>query len=138
MVTFRRVQDIFPQRICLNFWLREARQQNISRILSVNGLNIVKSSLVSSRVFQSCGRKIFNAAELFHFICSGIEKNVEVPFSSTPHKKDSQAWIKRPRPSSESSPDRSPQPRKVIFRNSLPPAPLGNMRKIMRRIIYYD
>ena len=138
MVTFRRVQDIFPQRICLNFWLREARQQNISRKLSEIGLNIVKSSLVSSRVFQSCDRKIFNAAELFHFICSGIERNVEVPFSSTPHKKDLQARIKRPRPSSVSSPDRSPQPRKVIFRNSLPPAPLGNMRKIMRRIIYYD
>ena len=45
------------------------------------------SSLVSSRVCQSCGRKIFDAAELFHFICSGIERNVEVPFSSTPHKK---------------------------------------------------
>ena len=138
MVTFRRVQDIFPQRICLNFWPREARQQNISRKLSEIGLNIVESTLVSSRVFQSCGRKIFNAAELFHFICSGIERNVEVPSSSTPHKKDSQARIKRRRPSSVSSPDRSPQPRKVIFRNSLPPAPLGNMRKIMRTIIYYD
>ena len=97
------------------------------------------SSLVSSRVCQSCGRKIFDAAELFHFICSGIERNVEVPFSSTPHKKkDSQARIKRLLPSSVSSPDRSPQPRKGIFRNSLPSAPLGNMRKIMRRIIYYD
>ena len=53
-------------------------------------------------------------------------------------KKDSQARIKRLLPSSVSSPDRSPQPRKGIFRNSLPSAPLGNMRKIMRRIIYYD
>ena len=26
----------------------------------------------------------------------------------------------------------------IIFRNSLPSTPLGNMRKIMRRIIYYD
>ena len=61
--------------------------KTLAEICSEIGLNIVESSLVSSRVCQSCGRKIFNAAELFHFICSGIERNVEVPFSSTPHKK---------------------------------------------------
>ena len=69
--------------------------KTLAEICSEIGLNIVESSLVSSRVCQSCGRKIFNAAELFHFIRSGLEKNVEVPLSSTPHKRDSQARIKR-------------------------------------------
>ena len=42
--------------------------KTLAEICSEIGLNIVESSLVSSRVCQSCGRKIFNAAELFHFI----------------------------------------------------------------------
>ena len=90
--------------------------KTLTEICSEIGLNIVKSSLVSSRVCQSCGRRIFNGTELFHFIRSGLEKNVEVPFISTPHKKDSQARIKRLLPSSITSPDRSPQPRKGINR----------------------
>ena len=94
--------------------------KTLAEICSEIGLNIVESSLVSSRVCQSCGRKIFNAAELFHFIRSGLEKNVEVPLSSTPHKRDSQARIKRLLPSSVSSPDRSPQPKKGINRGSSP------------------
>ena len=94
--------------------------KTLAEICSEIGLNIVDSSLVSSRVCQSCGRKIFSAAELFHFIRSGLEKNVEVPFSSTPQKRDSQARIKGLLPSSISSPDRSPQPKKGINRGSSP------------------
>ena len=94
--------------------------KTLAEISSEISLSIVESSLLPSRVCQSCGRKIFNAAELFHFIRSGLGKNVEVPFSSTPHKRDSQARIKRLLPSSVSSPDRSPQPKKGINRASSP------------------
>ena len=99
---------------------RVKRDGKTAEICSEIGLNIVDSSLVSSRVCQSCGRKIFCAAELFHFIRSGLEKNVEVPFSSTPQKRDSQARIKGLLPSSISSPDRSPQPKKGINCGSSP------------------
>ena len=44
----------------------------LAEICSEIGLNIVESSLVSSRVCQSCGRKIFKAAKLFHFIRSTL------------------------------------------------------------------
>ena len=94
--------------------------KTLAEISSEISLSIVESSLLSSRVCQSCGRKIFNAAELFHFIRSGLGKNVEVQFSSTPHKRDSQARIKRLLPSSVSSPERSPQLKKGINRGSSP------------------
>ena len=93
--------------------------KTLGEICSEIGLNIVESSLVSSRVCQSCGRKY---SALLNFSISFAPE----------------ARIKHLLPSSVSSPERRPQPRKGIFRNSLPSAPLGSMRKIKRRIIYYD
>ena len=60
--------------------------------------------LLSSRVCQSCGRKIFNVVELFRSIHSGLERNVEVPLCSS--HQDMQVSIKRLIPSSVCSPDR--------------------------------
>ena len=50
----------------------------IVKLCSEIGLNIVEStcSASSSRVCQSCGRKIFNTAELVQFIYSDQERNV--------------------------------------------------------------
>ena len=57
----------------------------IVKLCSEIGLNIVEStcSASSSRVCQSCGRKIFNTAELVQFIYSDQERNVEVPICSS-------------------------------------------------------
>lgn len=86
----------------------------LAELCSEIGLNIVESSVLSSRVCQSCGRKIFNAVELVRFIRSGLERNVEVPICSS-DTQDRQVRIKRLLPSSVSSPDRSPQAKKNLY-----------------------
>ena len=78
----------------------------LAELCSEIGLNIVESNVLSSRVCQSCGRKIFNAVELVWFIRSGLERNVEVPLCSS--DQDMQVRIKRLLQSPVSSPDRSP------------------------------
>jgi len=62
--------------------------KTLAELCSEIGLNIVKTSFLSSRVCQSCGRKTFNVVELVRFICSGLGRNVEVPLCSLrPRKK---------------------------------------------------
>ena len=89
--------------------------KTLADLCSEIGLNIVESSVLSSRVCQSCGRKIFNAVELVRFIRSGLERNVEVPLCSS--DQDIQVRIKRLLPSSVSSPDRSPQAKKILHKD---------------------
>jgi len=88
--------------------------KTLAELCSEIGANIVESSALLSRVCQSCGRKIFNAVELVRFIHSDIERNVEVPLSS---HQDTQVRIKRLLPSSVSSPDRSPQAKKNLYKD---------------------
>ena len=66
-----------------------------------------------------CGRKIFNAVELVRFIRSGLERNLEVPLCSS--DQDTQVRIKRLLPSSVSSPDRSPQVKKNLYKDRSTP-----------------
>ena len=93
--------------------------KTLAELCSEIGLNIVESSVLSSRVCQSCGRKIFNAVELVRFIRSGLERNVEVPLYSS--DQDTQVKIKRLLPSSVSSPDRSPQARNNLYKDRSTP-----------------
>jgi len=81
--------------------------KKLAELCSEIGLNIVKTSVLSSRVCQSCGRKTFNAVELVQFISSGLEINVEVPLCS--QNRNTQVRINRRLPSSVSSWNRSPQ-----------------------------
>lgn len=92
--------------------------KTLAVLCSETGLNIVESSVLSSRVCQSCGRKIFNAVELVRFIRSGLERNVEVPLCSS--DQDTQVRIKRLLPSSVSSPDRGPQVNNLYKDSSAP------------------
>lgn len=87
----------------------------LAELCSEIGLNIVESSVLSSRVCQSCGRKIFNVVELVRFIRSGLERNVEVLICSS-DTQDRQVRIKHLLPSSVSSPDRSPQAKKNLYK----------------------
>lgn len=92
----------------------------LAELCSEIGLNIVESRVLSSRVCQSCGRKIFNAVELVRFIRSGLEGSVEVPICSS-DTQDTQVRIKRLLPSSASSPDRSPQAKKNLYKGRSTP-----------------
>ena len=77
------------------------------------------TSVLSSRVCQSCDRKIFNTVELVRFIRPGLERNVEVPLCSP--NRNTQVRIKRRLPSSVSSPDRSPQVKKSSHKDRSSP-----------------
>ena len=88
----------------------------LAELCSEIGLDIVESSGLSSRVCQSCGRKIFNAVELVRFIRYGLGRNVPICSSATQDTADTQVRIKRLLPSSVSSPDRSPQAKKNLYK----------------------
>ena len=79
----------------------------------------MESSVLSSRVCQSSGREIFNAVELVRFIRSGLERSVEVPLCSS--DQDTQVRIKHLLPLSVSSPDRSPQAKKDLYKDRFTP-----------------
>ena len=93
--------------------------KTLPELCSEIGRNIVESTVLSSRVCHFCGRKIFNAVELVRFIRSGLERNLEVPLCSS--DQDTQVRIKRLLPSSVSSPDRSPQAKKNLFKDRSTP-----------------
>ena len=93
--------------------------KKLAELCSEIGLNIVESTVLSSRVCHFCGRKIFNAVELVRFIRSGLERNLEVPLCSS--DQDTQVRIKRLLPSSVSSPDRSPQAKKNLYKDRSTP-----------------
>ena len=86
----------------------------IAELCSEIGLNIVKTSVLSSRVCQSCGRKHstqLNFSGSLALAQKEITRNVEVPLC--PPNRNMQIEIKRRLPlATVSSPDRSPQVKK--------------------------
>jgi len=82
---------------------RKCEGKTLAELCSEIGLNIVKTSILSSQVCQSCGRNTFNTVELVRFICSDLERNVEDPLCS--RNRNMQVRIKRRLLSSVSSPD---------------------------------
>ena len=87
----------------------------LTELCSEIGLNIVESTVLSSRVCPFCGRKIFNAVELVRFIRSGLERNLEFPLCSS--DQDTQVRIKHLLPSSVPSLDRTPQAKKNLYKD---------------------
>lgn len=88
------------------------------------GLDVVKSSTLSERVCQSCARKIRNAVQLYEFIASSLDKNTgesgesQSTISNIPSGEESPTRFKRLLPTSISSSQRSPQPKKGHRRNA--------------------
>ena len=79
------------------------------------GLDVVKSSTLSERVCQSCARKVRNAVQLYEFIASSLNKNTgesQSKISNFSSVEESPRRFKRLLPTSISSPQRSPQPKK--------------------------
>ena len=98
--------------------------KTLAELCSEIGLNIVESTVLSSRVCHFCGRKIFNVVELVRFIRSGLERNLEIPLWSSDQY--TQVGINRLLPSSVSSPDRSPRAKKNLYKDSSTPTKFFN------------
>ena len=110
----------------MNFFkaLTQAGCQNIDTLAdlcSCIGLDVVKSSTLSEHVCQSCARKIRNAAQLYEFIASShnrITGESQSKISNFSSGEESPRRFKCLLPTSISSLQRSPQPKKGHKRNT--------------------
>ena len=84
------------------------------------GLDVVKSSTLSERVCQSCARKVRNAVQLYEFIASSLRNTGEPQskISNFSSGEESPRRFERLLPTSISSPQPSPQPKKGHKRNA--------------------
>lgn len=97
---------------------REGCYDTLAELCSSIGLNVLKSTNLSERVCQACARKIRNAVQLYSFLASSLTRNAELSQTSRHSSGDSPRRVKRLLPSSVSSPERSPQPKKGHKKNS--------------------
>ena len=96
--------------------------ETLADLCSRIGLDVLKSTTLSDRVCQSCARKVRNAAQLYDFIALGLNRNNEPSQISCSSQlsscEESPRRFKRLLPTSISSPQRSPQPKKGHRRNT--------------------
>ena len=87
----------------------------LADLCSCIGLDFVKSSTLSEHVCASCARKVRNAVQLYEFIATSLNRNTgesQSKISNFSSGDESPRRFKRLLPTSISSPQRSPQPKK--------------------------
>ena len=101
---------------------REGSECNktLAELCSQMGLHVANSTALSDRVCRPCGRKIRNAFQLYTFIKGSLENALsqDTPSQDSASEDSTSARFKQLLPSSVSSPDRSPRPKKGQRRSS--------------------